>query len=311
MNSDLSGEPLAGGDAPTHVRVVFDDRHEVDAKISADEAARLRSEGSEAPHKGRRVVGFLARNGWKILVFVMAAWFSSLVIPAVIQQWTDRQSEVKLKDELLMGMSDTAADTLATARIIHADLTPQSQVVRRARAKVRLLEKTAPPNPSAQEQKALEKARQAVENAEAEERKAERTLYAAALRAWMKSGASYEARLGTYFAESGYPGRWNDYRDAIVSYLSLVGGQPAKIDRLHFEMIVFTYVCGAPQGSGACAKAPPLGTKFPFEFARDELLRSRVPLLVGIRDTEARGFNTSVSSFINSVTPIGLVCRCL
>jgi hypothetical protein len=137
----LSGSALAGSDDATPLTVQFPDSSRRILTVSAAEAVILRSRGKAVPpHWYERLFNWTTNNIRKIAVAGIALWFTAVVIPAVVQQWADRQKELELKTSLVTGISDAVADATSTGRLLKRGLTPEAAVQRAAADRLSLYE---------------------------------------------------------------------------------------------------------------------------------------------------------------------------
>jgi hypothetical protein len=332
VKSDLSGDPLEGTHEPTSIKVKFPDGDEREATVTFEEAQRLRGRPVPPPPPSGRLARFgawIGRNAWKLVAALIATWFASIVIPALVLQWSDRQKELDLKNALVTGISTSVGDTLEGAWLVERSLTPEANAAANKRADWRSEQKKAenPKSPGGVtrtlgEQKLIDDDRTAYIVARESKRKVERKLTNDTHKAWIKTGASIEARLATYFPHEALAKLWNDYHTVVLDYLTLA----TQVGRLEkdAESSVLAYVCqepaskpppGTPRFPTQAADVPVCPKKhnasanpitveivFPFKWAFYELLRRRVPLLTDIRDANAEGYSTTRKEFMNDVT---------
>jgi len=206
--SDLSGKPLAGSDNPIPLRVGFRDGSRRDVTVSAAEAARLSAGGTEVARSWYvRWWNWTWSNITRIVVAVVALWFVSVVIPAVVQQWADRQKELELKTSLVTNISDAVADAASTGRLLKRNLLPEAVLQRAATQRLLAAQDRAidPGGPGGKtktdaEVAKIEKADEAWVTQTDATARAWRDLYNRMRNDWIKASASAQARLRTYFA---------------------------------------------------------------------------------------------------------------
>jgi hypothetical protein len=328
MKSDLSGERLEGTREPTPIKVTFADGSQRQATVTFEEAERLRANSVPPERKGRlaQSSGWVVRNGWKLFAAVVAAWFASIVIPALVLQWADRQKELELKNALVTGISTSVGDTLEGASLVELGITPEANAVASKRRNWRAEQNNAknPKGPNGikttkEEQAAIDKARDAWSTASEARRRADQKLTNETHKTWIKSGASIEARLATYFPREAVTDRWRDYHTVVLDFLTLAT-RKGKVE-WDAEKSVLAYVCQDPEIEPPLRKYPTqagpgsicpegkdtianvlIAEGFPFRWAFHELLRKRVALLTEIREANAEGYSSTRRDFLDDIS---------
>jgi hypothetical protein len=313
-HSDLSGRPLEGSDAPTAITVRFDDVENQPQRrltISAAEAEGLSVKGSAAPSekKPSRLWAWVKKHPWPVVVAAVAAYFTSVCIPALVQQWADRRAELDFKNTLITSLSDLVADTTTASDIISSHATPEAaaRVVATRRAK-----STGKGSPE------WRRAKAALDSAEATEARAEQTLFNQTKVALIKDGAALETRLETYFNPH-LAAAWATYRDVLEQHLNLVFARSDK-ERRSAQLNIYRFLCQGrkklgPPEAGAEMRArcqryaigqPLLGADFRLGPVGNELLRRRRRVLGGIQSANADGYSVGFHDYACAV----LVPRC-
>lgn len=301
FHSALSGDPLDGGSDPTPLTITFADGEQRSVQVTAAEAETLRAHGEaiSAPRWVFRIRSRMTGPLKALFIVILSAWFASVVIPAIVQQWADRKEELEFKNTLITAISDTIGDTHTTILLIRQNLTPQA--LERQFAEIAL--RDAPPTERVDARAALRKALVA-------ELTTEQTLYSEAQVKLIKNGATLETRLVTYLNDTPTPESWKRYRDVLLKNLQLVLTLTPEEERDR-KRAVLRYICrnsgiGPPEASdqvkSACGSfkdgKPLSGRSYPLIGISNELLRLRFALLGGIRVSDVDGYNTTSQDFV-------------
>jgi hypothetical protein len=289
--------------------VRFEDRDlpETRLTVAAAEADYLAGRGKAVTPRGKpaRLWAWIKKHPWRIFVFIVGAWFASVAIPALVQQWADRRAELEFKNTLITTMTDLIADTTSGVSILNGHETPEGAA--RESAARRVIQ--------AQGEAERAKARTALAAAEVAEDKAERTLYNQTKVLFIKNGAAVEARLLTYFKPSLAVG-WATYSDAVQVFLELAkpGGRTPEYQK-DAQLRTYGYLCEGedklgPKEAGdtmraACArfamKRPLLLDGFPSGVIGRELLRRRQRILGGVQTANADGYSVGPRDYACAV----------
>jgi hypothetical protein len=324
--SDFSGAPLTGSNDATQVRVEFPDGSRRDLTVSASEAARLSGEGQEVPrHWYERARRWIWRNLKKIVVAVVALWFASVVLPAVVQQWADRQKELELKTSLVTNISDAVADATATGRLLKRNLLPEGIVqeaaafrLERAKAEAVTVDSPGGKTRTDAELAKIEKAQEALNAGTDATDRAWRDLNNRMRNDWIKASASAQARLRTYFGQTGLPDRFSQFRDVVRAQLVLVLSRLTKKNRQDMEGIVLAYICQGdkneptPGADGPIVRTceirsrggGPTGKSFNWDAIAIELARRNAASVGEIRDANADGYSTGFCDLADATVPL-------
>ena len=130
---------------------------------------------------------------------------SALLIPAITQQWTDRQKDVEIKSALIKQMAESAAVAVNNVRFLGSGGNPEAHV---SNTLCRTTDPTAP-GPKSQECK---KARRDATFATAKITTETRVD-------WRRASASARGQLIAYF--SGISARWAQYSDNLERFLEI------------------------------------------------------------------------------------------
>jgi hypothetical protein len=326
ITSGLSGRPLAGSDDPTVVRMELPSRERFELTVSAEEASDLAQAGKPiAAGWATRLARFsrwFRANFTKIAAAGVALWVTSIVIPAVVQQWADRQKELELKTSLVTGISDAVADATSNGTVLNNRLLPELAVEARAAYRTRLAHSNAVKATSSggtritdDEQAEIDKAGDLFGTAEAAAIQADRKLSNETRSDWIKSSASAEARLRSYFESTALPNDFETYRTVLLTHLVLLQPRLAENTRNVNETKVLEYVCegpnGVPLGVGdrvqiACTAfhethTPPAASDYPWAYLASELLRLNDTKVGAIHDANADGFNVGRADLFRAI----------
>ncbi|MBA2372265.1 MAG: hypothetical protein H0V71_11555 [Chloroflexi bacterium] len=286
MNSDISGEPLEGSDDPVSVVVEFDDGKKKQLTVKAAEAAQLASAGQPASnwYSWQRVRPKIRT----LAVFLLGAWFASIVIPALVAQWADRTKELELKKTLVTDISDSAAEVTMAAIIIDGQSSPEDLATRNAIAEL----KAVGPSPTPAEKKAITAAQAAVKKAKQAERRADQVAYNTARNKWFRTSASLKAQLDTYFTGT-VASDWASYTRVVRDFLILSTDVSGK-ERRDLELNVQAFLARPDPVSA--------GTPFPdYELIADKLLDDRYLVLSQILSGNTRGYNTGKQDLLQRI----------
>ena len=237
-------------------------------------------------------------------MYVSGLVLASLVIPAIVQQWSDRQKSLELKNGLVTALSELVGEAATNAILLRQDLTPEARGAKRAQEKIG----------EAKTAKARTKAEAAYQTALDKQRTAEQKLLNTTRTSLLKSGFSLEARLQTYFSDSEVADAWSRARSATTSFLVLATNDATENEAAR----VLDFLCEgsktgpikAPQSvKDACnsyvgEETLPPAADFPYSDVGNELVRLlRVRLLEGIRKADADGYSDDGSDLFWNVIP--------
>jgi hypothetical protein len=290
MVSDISGSPLEGSNNPVAISVTFPDGARRNLNVSSIEAARLKEAGTEASswYSWTEVKPWLKRA----LVVVLAAWFASILIPAIVQQWADRAKELELKKSLVTRISDSAAEVTLAAFLVERQLLPHDKATHNAYAELqRLREKAARP-PSRSDQRAITAAEAAWRKASNAEALADQKYYNETRDRWNRRGATIQAELETYFGGSAAR-QWRDYTQVLTAFLRLassVSGEERR--KTEEDVLIFLQRFADVEGDSLPRQ----------RVVADKLLAARYEVLEEVLNGNAKGYSTGTGDLIRSVT---------
>lgn len=292
--SDLSGEEFEEGKA-ARVTVTLEDGTTRELRTSDEEAREFVAKGREASpwyvHLARRI----ARPG----TWVLGIAVTSLLIPAVTKQWSDRPKEVELRISLVDQVAQLAASTINTARFIVADTLPEAtlRVYRCDRA-----DETGLPvhDDLCEEQKE-------------EEFKAEQEAHVEAKTAWIQRGAVLESQLIAYFPGTELAREGKRYVDAVRIYLFLASGVCGEKREIATNKVL-GYLGEDRQAEEwaplydlsetECEeKSENLEFRGVYGPLGDRMLAERLDLLLLLNEADAVGFSSGLGDFISDALP--------
>jgi hypothetical protein len=322
----ISGEPLGGRNDPTAITVRFDDGSQYRASVAAEQAARLKRLGKEVdpPTPRSRAWNWSKRNGWKLFTVVLAGYFASVLIPAYVQQWSDSQKELELKNGLVTAISDAVSDVTVNTKTLWDSSTVEGGALEDAEQDLRQAQEAATKPGSdngalttAKEQKAIDDATKARDKAKPASIKAERLLFYKTRSGFTKSSASIEARLGTYFGSSTVPAAWAEYRAQLLAQLSLFTTELKQnnIKRRIVETQIRNYVCSDAKPEEDlpkfCETGSQLGTggAFRLPVIADLMQLRRASVLEQIRKANADGYMRGTDEYARAVVPFYSLTR--
>lgn len=292
--SDLSGEEFEEGKA-ARVTVTMEDGKSRELRMSEEEAVGLAAKGREASawyvHLARRI----ARPG----TWVLGIAVTSLLIPAVTKQWSDRPKEVELRISLVDQVAQLAASTINTARFIVADTLPEATHRRFVCAKA-----------DETEDAALD---QRCEDLQEEEFKAEQKAHIDAKTSWIQRGAVLESQLIAYFPGTELSREGKRYVDAVRIYLFMASGVCGeKRDEANTKLL--RYLGEAPddeewiplydlQDEECEQKSENLAFREVYGPLGDRMLAARLGLLLLLNESDAVGFSSGLGDFISDALP--------
>jgi hypothetical protein len=291
--SDLSGEEFEEGKA-ARVTVTLEDGTTRELRTSEEEAQSLAGKGREASawyvHLGRRI----ARPG----AWVLGIAVTSLLLPAVTKQWSDRPKEVELRISLVDQVAQLAASTINTARFIVADTLPEATHRRFVCDKA--LETGDP------------EVQQRCEDLEEEEFKAEQKAHIDAKTSWIQRGAVLESQLIAYFPGTELAREGKRYVDAVRIYLFLASGIcDTKREIATNKLLGYL---GEDREADEWAPLYLSGTECEEKSANlefrevygplgDRMLAERLGLLLLLNESDAVGFSSGLDDFISDALP--------
>ena len=292
MRSDLSGIELEGSNDPVPITVMFADGTRRDLTVSASEAANLKRGGSPASswHSWSR----LRPPTSKLLVWGGALVVASLVIPAIVQQWTDRSKELELKNSLVTEISDSAADLTQSVLLLHQQLLPDDRATREAFRDLDDLRKKAGSNPSPSARTAIAKAEVAARKAQKTEARADQLYINTARTRWSRKAASIQAQLETYFSGE-IAAQWHSYTRVLRDFLQLASSVEGEARR-ELELRVLAFL-RRPETVDASEPFPA------YRVVADELLEDRHDLvLADVISGNAKGYSTGPRDLWKAIT---------
>jgi hypothetical protein len=281
MQSDLSGDALEGSAAPAPIVVEFDDGTRRELTVTAAEASKLKRAGDAASnwYSWSRLWPVLRKLG----LFVLAAWFASIVIPALVQQWADRTKELELKSTLVTQISDAASELTNAAVVLEAQLLPEDRAARDAFDELAAIKKDAGPNPTRAEKKAIALADAALKKAQQAERRTDQKLINDTRNRWNRESASLRAQLHTYY-DAGVAETWASYTRVGRDFLRL-STNVTEEDRKTLQNRVLAFL--------ERPRAVSVDEPFPdYREVADRLLEDRYLVLSHVIEGNADGFNT-------------------
>ena len=291
-HSALSGKEIEEGTS-ARVTVSFEDGTTREIAVTAEEAVDLAS-------KGRNVSPwyvYLLRKVTRPGVWVLGIAVTSLLIPAITKQWTDRPKELELRISLIDRLGESAVNTVNTARFIVADTLPE--------ASVRTLVCGREAN--------TEEAQAQCDAATEGERRAEQAARTGAKNAWLQKGAVLESQLAAYFPGTDLAREGKAYVNAVRIYLFLASDAcGSKRDENTRKLLKYVYGNpDTPEGEpllGLTAEEcgqKSLNEPFRAEYGPmgDRILNRRLHLLRLLSESNAAGFSTGPADLLFDALP--------
>jgi hypothetical protein len=290
--SALSGKEIEEG-AGARVSVTFDDGATREIDVTAEEAADLAS-------KGRNVSPwyvYLLRKVTRPGVWVLGIAVTSLLVPAITKQWTDRPKELELRISLIDRLGESAVSTVNTARFIVADTLPEASV--RALVCGRDVD--------------TEESQAQCDAATESERLAEQAARTGAKNDWLQKGAVLESQLAAYFPGTDLAREGKAYVNAIRIYLFLASDVCGS-RRDDNTRKLLNYVYGDPEDpegepllgltAEECGQKS-LNEAFREEYGPmgDRILNRRLHLLRLLSKSNADGFSTGPADLFFDALP--------
>jgi hypothetical protein len=290
--SALSGKEIEEG-AGARVSVTFEDGTTREIDVTAEEAADLAS-------KGRNVSPwyvYLLRKVTRPGVWVLGIAVTSLLVPAITKQWTDRPKELELRISLIDRLGESAVSTVNTARFIVADTLPEASV--RALVCGRDVD--------------TEGSQAQCDAATESERLAEQAARTGAKNAWLQKGAVLESQLAAYFPGTDLAREGKAYVNAIRIYLFLASDVCGS-RRDENTRKLLNYVYGDPEDpegepllgltAEECGQKS-LNEAFREEYGPmgDRILNRRLHLLRLLSKSNAEGFSTGPADLFFDALP--------
>lgn len=297
MDSDPSGQERAGSGDPVSIVVTFDDGTRRKVQVSASEAARLAAAGTPVS-SWQRWRSRLQPNVSKLLAIVLAGWFASIAIPAVVQQWSDRTKELELKNSLVTDISDSSADVISAALLMYREALPEQIAAHDAGISAQHVYDDVygtakhPKNPTTAAEKKYEDANAAKTKAEENAAFAVQLYFNDHRNTWTRKSASIEAQLAAYF-DSSLAEEWNSYSLRVRDFLILVARANGAPQRRH-DLLAFL------RRTKRVGASDPLPS--PDRVADLLLAVRRDAVMTPLLDGNAKGFSTGPHDLWRAVT---------
>jgi hypothetical protein len=226
---------------------------------------------------------------------LIAAW----LLPAIAQQWQDRQKERELKRDIATQLDRDSTSTIIAVRILVDRSFPEAQTAAARRAELA----AAPPSQVARATSILRAARE-------RERDVGTRIYVRTFSDWLVTRSVTRSTLEAQFTNHALTRQWEDFADHVTDYLRLAG-RSEKRQREKLVRSLENYV-GAAQGVAweTLATPPdsvPKGARRAYSSANahmaELLLERKKTIVEDVLAAHAAGYNSRPRDFIRTLFP--------